>query len=86
MPGQKGRRGAKPGQGTVTVEGVRLGRPSGLAIRMEISRSLDYNARLARVVSIPSHRILGVTTESRTITTRRFPLPLSIEQNWCVQW
>jgi len=44
------------------------------------SFSVDYNPRLARVVSIPSRRILGVTTTRRTIATRRFPLPPSIEQ------
>jgi len=79
MPGQKGKGGAKPGKGMVTVEGVRLGRSSGLAIRMEISRSLD-NPRFARIISIPSRRILGVTTMRRTNPTRRFPLPPSIEQ------
>jgi len=51
-----------------------------LAIRMEISRSLDYNPMLARVVSVPSCQILGVTTERRTIATRQFHLPPSIER------
>jgi len=47
---------------------------------MEISRSFNYNPRLARVVSIPSCQILGVTTKRRTIATRRFPLPPNIER------
>jgi len=54
----------------VTVGGVRLGRPSDLAIRMETSRSVDYN---------PSCQILGVTAERCIIVTRQFPLPPNIE-------
>jgi len=80
MPCQKGRGGAKPGQRMVTVEGVRSGRPSGIALRVEISRSLNYNHRLTRVLSIPSRRILEASTKRGTIVTHQFHLPPIIEQ------
>lgn len=58
--GQKRMGGARPGQGTVTVERVKFVRSSDLIIRMEIGRCLDHDPELSRVLSIPSCRILGV--------------------------
>ena len=81
MPGQKGRGGAKPGRGTITVEGVRSGRPSGVAIRMETSRSPDYHPGLARVLSIPSRRIIEAGTKRDTTVIRRPSLSPNIEQS-----
>jgi len=53
----KQRKGVMPGQkgwGTATVEGVKFGRPSGLAIQMEIGHCLDRNPELVGVLSIAS--------------------------------
>jgi len=81
MPGKKGRGGANPGRGILTVEWVRSGKPSGVqAIWMEISRSLDYSPELARVVSIPNCRILEASTKRGTIVTRWSPLPPNFER------
>ena len=80
MTGQKGKGGAKPGRWTVTVEGVRFGRPSDLTIRMEIGRCLYHKPKLTRVLSIPTRRILKLTAKRGSIATRRFPLPPNIER------
>jgi len=75
MPGQKGMRGARPGEGTATVEGVRFGRPSDLTIRTEIGRCLDHNP-----ISIPSRRILEASRKRGTIAICQLPLPPDIER------
>jgi len=62
MLGEKEKGGTKPGRGMLTIEWARSGRPSGVAIRMEIS-PLDYSLRPARVVSIPNCRILEASTK-----------------------
>jgi len=78
--------GAKPGQGTVTVEGVRLEdlnasglRPQCLTIRMEIDRCLNRNP-IATALSIPTRRTHEVPTKRGSIATRRSPLPPRVEQ------
>jgi len=65
MPGQKGMGSVKPGQGTVTVEETRFGRPSDPTIRMETGRCLDRNPRIARVLSISCCCVFGGDSVAR---------------------
>ena len=76
MGGKKGMGCAKPGQGTLAVEGVGFARPSkpqdsGLTIRMEVDRCLDPNPKLAKVLPKPTRR---------SAITRRFPLLPNVER------
>jgi len=78
MPGQKGMGSVKPGQGMVTVEETRFGRPSDLTIRMETGRCLDHNPRIAGVLSISCCRVFSGDSAGR----HRAPVgdPLNDEQ------